>query len=68
MLLPMAKGPEKQKGIPAPSHCPVVTDTVTPSPAVADGGVGQAEVPRGLSERPGRTRVPVLGGNPPNPF
>lgn len=68
MLLPMAKGREKQKGITAPSHCPAVTDTVTPSPAVSDGRVGYAELPRGLSERPGRTRGPVLGENPPNPF
>lgn len=68
MLLPMAKGPEKQKGITALSHCPVVTDTVTPSPAVADRGVGQAELPRGWSKRPGRTSGLVLGENPPNPF
>lgn len=58
MLLPMAMGLEKQTGIPAPSHCPGVTDTVTPSPAVADGGVRQAEIPWGLSERPGRPGCP----------
>lgn len=47
MVLPLAKGPEKQKGTPAPSHSPPVTDTVTPSLAVADGEAGDKQKAHG---------------------
>ena len=50
MLLPMAKGPEKQKGITAPSHCLAVTDTVTLSLEVTDGEAWDKQNARGACQ------------------
>lgn len=51
MVLPLAKGAEeKQKGIPAPSHCPSVTDSDPSQRSLTEAG-DKPKGPRGLSGR-----------------